>query len=659
MNRTTAMVIVTLIVLVLLGSTSHALNVAQVWAGFTAAPTLQQFEALDIEVWLSQTGSTDYVRRLDPGTTEAQIVVQSDLRETDPKKFRVEVFDASGIRVFKSPTLNAPDGLPTGAYTETVVIRGKDLFQAYASHVESGHPLLTSALDQAISRATGGSPSASQVSDRIGDALAAEGDLSNGIERLRAFDLSSDGDADTAFAAAATSLGTVNDRLNEALELLDADSINWDDVRTKLEAAKAAADDAVAQIGTGLGSVNRDAERSFPPTGVAERCNQNTVQLREVGSGAPSDDFWWTVGTPGAPARLANPEEPTASGGLLAQPTQIYSTLVDVAGVRHSTTVQALALDALCVPVPGVVVNFSTPADSIVTVQSPQVTTDANGVAEVSVNATADLGDGTATVNASVDSATAAVGITVIGPPDRLNLLLGGSEFQRVPNYGVESFVQVGATLEDANGRKVADGTPVRFSINPPDHSFSDSGQVTTARGQASALLVFGLRTGLYTIKAESGDVNSSQPIQVVGNPAQIEVEARPALLYVDTPIIDQRSSALTVTVRDSEGRPAPDATVVEFKFANAQDADWAYFTLRPDNNGLYTTPITDGEARTSLVGSPTSLSNPNQRLVNRQVTVQVIATYKVDHEVRGSVSGETTVTLRGPTVFLPLVSSR
>ncbi|MFQ5857917.1 MAG: hypothetical protein ACE5LU_20115 [Anaerolineae bacterium] len=666
MNRTTAAVIATAIALAVLAGTSHALSpstglrtgVAEVWAGFTAAPNLQQFEALDIEVWLSRAESTEPVRRLDPGTSNAQIVVQSNLRDTDPKNFRVELFDANGIRVFKSDVLEPPNALPTGPYTAPPIeITGKVVFQAYTTHIESAKTVLANEVGQAVSEAERDTPSARPVRDRIQDALAAEDNLRNGVERLRAFDLSSDGDADAAFSATQTALGTVNDRLNEALDLLNADTINWDGVRAKLQAAKTAVDDAVAQINTGLGAVNREAERSFPPTGVSERCNQNTVQLRVAGSGAPSDDFWWTVGTPGAPARVANPEEPTSSGSLRAQPAQIYSTLVDVAGARHNTNIQALVLDALCLPVPGVVVNFSTPADSIVTVQSPQVTTDANGLAEVTLNATDELGDGTATVNAEADSATASIGVTVIGPPDRINLLLGGSEFHRVPNYGVLSTVQVSATLEDANGNNVADGTPVRFTINPPDHTFFDSGQVTTARGQASAPLVFGSATGFYTIGAESGDASNSQVIQVVGNPDQIEIEVEPDVITVNTPSVDERSSKVTVTVRDSEGRPAPDSTLVAFEFVDDEDADWAYFTLRPDNSGRYTTPITDGKASTNLVGNLTSPSHPNETLLYREVTVRVTATYTVGGEVRGSVSAETTVILRGgETIFLPIV---
>lgn len=648
MNRTTVAVIAALFALVLLAGTG--------WASFTTAPNQQQFEALDVNIWLSPADSTDPVRRLDPGTTAAQIVIQSNLRDNDPDQFRAEVVDANGIRIFQSDILQ----LPTGAHNETIVITGTAIFGAYVDYAGSEKTSLLEAVNDAVTDANKANPSAGNVRGRIQDVLAVVDRLNNGLERLRAFDLSGDGSADNAFAAAQAALTNVHNRCSEALDLLNADPINWDDVRAKLTSVQDATNNAAAQIDAGLAAVDLGAERSFPTTGVTGRCNQNTVQLRVAGSDSISDDFWWTVGTPGAPVSIANPEQPTSSGTLLARPAQIYSTDVTVPGVAHNTEVEALVLDALCLPVPGANVNFSTPANSIVTIQNPQQTTDANGVAMTTVNATNQLGeDGTATVNAGVDSVSASVGLTVIGPPSRLNLRLGGSEVQRIPNYGVGSTVQVSAVVKDANGNDVADGTQVQFTITPPDHSFSDSGQVTTSSGQASVPLVLGTKRGLYMISAEAAGATDSQQIRVVGPPDQIEVTAEPSIISVDTPIIDDRSSQITVTVKDSEGQWAPDSTIVEFEFVDPADADWAYFTLRPDNSGHYTTPLTDGQASTTLVGSPTNLSDPSQGLSYRAVDVRVTATYAVSGEVRGSVSHDITVILRGKTVFVPLITKQ
>jgi hypothetical protein len=641
MNRTTVAVIATLITLVFVVGTS--------WAGFSLAPNLLQDDRLDVDIWLSQIGSTDPIRRLDPGVSQAQVVIRSNLRDTDPDDFRIELVDANGIRIFQSETLM----LPTGSHTRMVEISGREVFSGYVSHVESWRTRLKDEVGAALLSAQEDNPSAGQVRNGIDDALAAGQFLGNGVERLRAFDLSADGGAASAFQATETALTQVSNRLTEARGLLDADDIDWNAVQSKLQTAQTAANDATNQAQTGLDALT-DRSRNFPPTGVAGRCNQNTAQLRIAGSGTISGDFWWTVGTPGAPARLTNPQDPATTGNLLAQYAQIYAMTVNVAGARHSTDVEALMLDALCLPVPSASVDFSASANPVVTLQSSQATTNANGIAKVTVNATNELGDnGTATVRATVNgSVTASTDLTIIGPPHRLSLRLGGSENLRIPNYGVESTVQISAVLKDKNLNDVADGTPVRFTIDPPDHSFPDSGQVTTAGGQASAILILGSATGFYEIKAISGDVNNSQLIRVVGYPATIQVEANPDRIQVNTPIVDQRSSTLRVKVQDDEGQPAPDGTLVEFVVNSSgpdSDADYVYFpTLSQVDRGRYATSIVDGEVSATLVG--------NQALY-RRVQIQVKATYSVNNEVRGSASTTVPILLHsGEVTFLPLI---
>lgn len=645
MNRTTVTIAATLVALILLAATSVA--------GFTAAPILQQNgQPLDVNVWLAATGSTEPVRRLAPGTTDAQIVLESNRRDQDPSNFRVDLTDAYGNRVFQSGTLT----LPTGPNTETVDVSGNDLFDAYVSCVETWNPRLVDAVDEAVSTAQGSNPSASQVRDRIQDVMAAQQPLSGCVERLLAFDLSSDGDAEASLTTAETQLNAVSDRGTEALDLLGEDPINWNDVRGKLDAMQTATTGASSEADAGLGALDGEAEREFPPTGIAGRCNQNTVQLRVAGSESISDDYWWTVGTPGSVAVLANPQDPTSTGILSPGSSRLFSLGVSVAGAPHSTVVQALAIDDLCLPVEGATVNFSTPAGSIVTLDQSAVTTDANGVASVTANSTNQLGEtGTAAVNAASGSATASTTLTVVGPPDKVNLLLGGSEASRIPNYGVESTIQVTAEVKDTHDFDVADGTVVNFSIDPTDHHVFSDDQVTTASGQASATLVFGQTTGPFSVDVQAGSASDSQDIRVVGRPDTVNVTAQPSIIPVNRVSVDDRSSTLTVTVRDSEGNWAPDSTMVEFEFVDPADANWAYFTLRPDNLGQYRTPITDGVATTQLVGSPTNLQDPSQTLSYREVTVRVTAVYEVGG-VETSVSDTVTVTLRGQTIFLPLI---
>lgn len=681
MNRTTAAVVATLIALVFLAGTSGI--------GFTAASNIsaipsagpQQTGALEIDIWLSEVGSTQPVRRLSPETAEAQVIVQSNLGDRDPKNFRVELRDANGIQVFQSRELV----LPTGAYSETVPISGKDLFQAYVDHADAQKGELGPAIDEAINtleqerlkEPCAEDPSQrtqpSRVADRINQALGVRETINNIVQQLLRFSsLGSEAHMDLSDAAA--EFETVFSKGSAARDKLtvpdDAPRCSgegapdapdwepdWNAVRADLEDMDAANDVAVSKIESALAAMDWDADRTFPPSGVEGRCVQNSVELRSADTGDISESYWWTVGEPGVPARLTNPQEstsppdPTDQGNLLARPSRIYSTQVDVDGVPHSTVVEALVLDELCLPVPGVTVSFEVD-EPIVEPEETAATTDANGVATVSVNATDEVGDGMATVEATVNSAQASTGLDVIGPPSRLDLRLGTSERERVPNYAVESTVQANVVVKDANNNDVADGTSVQFSIDPPDEHHVDlGGQVTTSDGQASANLIFGSSKGFYTVKVEAGDAQDTQAIQVVGPPAAIEVDADPRILSVDTPFVDQRTSTLTAKVYDGEDkvRPAPDGTSVEFEFVESEDADWASFS-----QGQSRVSLRDGEASTALIGAQTWY---------REIEIKVTATYSFGGEVRGSVSTDPenplTIILRGETTFLPLIASR
>lgn len=656
MNRTTLRPVQGTAVAVMMALLALVFLVGTGWAGLGPATTLQQPEPepepLDISVWISQTGSTDPARRLDSETLTAQLVIQSNLRDTsevrDPNRFDVRLVDATGITVFGSGVLE----LPFGPNTEVLDVGGKDVFQGYIGHVQAEKQNLTDAVARAISRASGDQPSSSRVRAAIQDALGVGNRLGDGLERLRAFDLSQDDGADTAFLEAQTDLGTASDRGNEALDLLNANPINWDGVRAKLQAMQTAANDAGTQIDTGVAAVNLDAERGFPPTGVTGRCNQNRVQLYEAATGQLSADFWWTVGTPGDPARLTNPEEPSAQGHLQSEYGQIYSTMVDVPGKPHSALIEALVLDALCLPVPGVYVDFSTPAGSIITLEQVQPTTDTNGVAKVTARATDQLGeDGSATVDASVGPMEASARVTVVGPPDLVRFETGQIG-PRVPNYGMLSRRLITVRVTDANGRGVAEGTPVEFAIDPPGHTFIDTGgpqatATTLTDGRAGSYLLLGTATGEYTITAESGQARGEQQIQVVGFPAQIEITAEPVVIRVDSPLADRRSSILTVTVTDSEGRPAPDDTILEFELVNPEDADWLGIQIPPDpDDGRLYSSILDGQATVRVIGSPTWY---------REVAVRVTASYVALEDVY-EISSEITLILRGKTIFLPLI---
>lgn len=672
MNRTIVAVIATLIALVVLAGTGSV--------GLTAAPNIQQ---LDVEIWLAQAGdgdgAGDPVRRLDPGTSEAQLVIHSDLGATDPKDFRAVVLDAGGIQVFRSETLS----LGVDEQTTPISVTGKAVFQGYVNNVEAQKDELGTAVDAAITAMEGErakDPCAqeptertqtSRVIDRVRPALGVREAVASPVARLLSFDSLAEG-AQTDLTAAQTALDAVSTHGAAAIEKLevpedapsceDVEAPNWEPdwaaVRADLDAMNSEADTTVSKIDSALDLVDLEMDRSFPSTAVEEQCNQNTAQLQVADSDVPSDDFWFTVGTPGAPARLTNPEEPTSLGSLMAQPVQIYAETVQVAGVAHSTQVAALALDEVCLPVPDASISFSTPPGSPVTVESSEVTTDADGMATVTVNATDELGDGTATLNAQVDAAGASVGLTIIGPPAATQLRLGGAELEKIPNYGIESSVQVSAVVRDANGNDVADGSAVQFTIDPSgDHLLSDDGQATTSGGQASTNLVFGSAKGFYMVEVQSGEASDSQTIRVVGPPHSVQVETDPRVIVATSPIPDKRSSEFTVSVTDAQDppAPAPDSTLLEFEFVNPEDADLAYFQdLTPEAPGLWSRAgLVDGETTATLVA--------NQELEGfHHLEVRVTAIYEFGGVEIGSASQNVTVILQGElgeAIFLPLIS--
>lgn len=672
MKRTNLAVIATLIAMVFLAGTGGV--------GLTAASSPQQTSTLQINVWLSEAGGADPVRLLAPDTTEANVVVQSDLGDRDPKEFRASVVDSSGIQVFGSGTLI----LPTGPYTETMTVSGKDFFQSYISHTDSQKGELEPAIDRAITAAEGErtqDPCAvdigdrmqvGRVIDRINQALGVRESVDGPIAQLLRFD-ALEAAAETDFNTARTELTTVATRGDDAIgELQVPDdapicsgegapevpdwSPDWDAVLADLNAMKTASNSAASEIESAVGAVDLDADRSFPPTGVAEQCNQHTVQLRVADSDAPSDDYWFAVGTPGDPARLSNPEDPTLQGSLQSQHEQIYSTEVGVSGVPNSTQVYALVLDDVCLPIPDASVGFAVSDESVLSLASTEATTDANGVAEVTVNATDSIGTGRATVIATAgESLTATKDLTIIGPASRIQLLLGGTDPENPPNFGVGSNVQVTAEVKDAAQNDVADGTPVQFSIQDPDHIFADSGepttQVNTVDGQATATLVLGsANRGTYTVRAESGLAIDIQQINVVGEPAAIQVVADPPVVPTHASSRDERSSQLTIAVQDSDGNPAPDGTLIELELTDPDDIGVISFQgATRVSSTLYEASLRAGEASVRLFDE--------EQPWYREIELSVTAVYSVGGTPH-TVSTEITVLLRGESTFLPLIMS-
>ncbi len=642
------------------------------WPGLTAVPEQTQLRQGQITVWISTTQDGELVRRLDPTTSEAWVVVRSNLGRDDHKEYVVELQDAAGISVFRSDILT----LPTGPYTISVPISGTLMFQGYLNYAESRKDALANKVDRAINalqeERNKSNPNVARVISRIQDVLAIQRDLDAALERLRAFD-NLESAADTAFQNAQTNLSTIADEGDAAINALRANPIDWDGAAAHLQTVQNAAATAATNIDNGISAVDENMVRHFPPTPVAGRCSQNQVillaKLRDTYS--PATDSWWTVGTPGAPARITNPQQPAQTGALQAEIGQLYTTNVHISGTVTTTTpIHALVLDDACVPVEGATVHFAVAAEDAgqATLSAEDVTTDANGEATVELSTTDTLGDGAVQVTATVDSASASTTVNVVGPPASVEFQ-GGLVSQS--NFGVNDIVQVTVVVRDANGRSVIDGTEVEFSIDPPEHTFSD-GVVTTDNGRASATLVFSDRTGQYTIHARAGGPGGPEQvrtIRVVNPPRRVDVQVvNPDTgvpintIFVQAP---KRYAEIRVNVWSemTEDVPAPDSTIVEFDFEDPNDWCWAGFSApTPDSEGRYRTTLANGHAIATLVARETS--NPHREgcvrgkhVAFERLHLRVTATYQPPEGSPIVRSTTIPIDLRGYTVFLPLIS--
>jgi hypothetical protein len=696
MNQRRLALVATLIALVLVAGTSAA--------GWTADAPLQgqPGEEINVEAWLSETGSTDPTHRMAPASTEAEVHIESEL--DDSKTARIEVIDFRGYDVFRSATFD----LSSGQDEHTVTVTGKAMLQGYLDILEEqkGEPIYgldhaanppndpggaiqvmeqEAAKDPCTFDPVADDPSLrtnpSRVAQHVNEVVGKARFVDTLLEQILRFDsLESGAEAD--LEAARTDLATVDtsaqaaiDKLQEPddpplcpepleydIEIPDWEP-QWDDVRADLDAALAAANSALAEINSAVTAIDENATRAFPVTAVANECNQNTVQLSflRIVQGSPArwetaTDFWWTVGTPGPAARIASPDNPSAAGGLSVRPNTIYASSVTVPGVATQSQVEAVVQDSQCVPVgAGIEVGFSAGGAAVVTLSSAQAMTDDNGMVQVTANTTAEVGDGTARIAASLEGEEqATVDIRVIGPAAQVTLRLAGRDVDRIPNFGIYNSVQVSAVIEDANGNSVADGTPVDFSIEPDDdHTFNITDPpVTTSGGRAVAQLVLGQATGTYSVRAHAGGVTDVQLIRVVGPPDVIGVTADPHAIDVNTPLPEHRQSQFAIEVMDSEGNPAPDSTILEFEIEPDSVAHVGGFPgLTQVEPGVYqTSNLIDGETQVMFLANGSLIGHYS-------VTVRVTALYGNNPPY----SADTTVSLfvynsDSQTIYLPLI---
>lgn len=231
---------------------------------------------------------------------------------------------------------------------------------------------------------------------------------------------------------------------------------------------------------------------------------------------------------------------PPASMQLAADPLAI-----PVGGAASSLV--AAVRDAYGNPVQdGTLVSFATSRGTV----SPSSVPTLAGVAQATLTSGAQAG--LAVVTAQSGGAQAQVGVLFApGPPSQVSLAAGS------PSVPVNGQTGLLASVLDAWGNPVADGTPVAFatdlgSVSPPGS--------TTLNGQAASTFLAGTVAGPASIVASAGSASGSTGVLVLpGAPAALTVTASPQSIPLNG------VSELEALVLDAYGNAAADGTVVSF----------------------------------------------------------------------------------------------
>lgn len=301
--------------------------------------------------------------------------------------------------------------------------------------------------------------------------------------------------------------------------------------------------------------------RYDPPAGLnipeTPSCRSNVSNLY-LGSRLAAT-VEWLVGNAGSPHQVE----------VVASPSSVYATSVEVPGmpVTHTATIKATVKDIRCRPVPGVVVNFVTNNPAMGTLLRNSATTlpistAHPGLAQTTLIAGNELGNGTIIITATAGSAVGSEHVTLVGPAAGLQVRVSRKYMAAAGEANL-----VVADVRDTNNWPVVDGTPVTFSVDPTTFGIWSAPTTRTSRGLASSYLNPGLNRGRATVQASVGGLQS-EPVEVwiVGPADTITITAEPATINITLP---SAFSTITAHALDDEGNPAPDGTMLRFEIDN------------------------------------------------------------------------------------------
>jgi hypothetical protein len=314
----------------------------------------------------------------------------------------------------------------------------------------------------------------------------------------------------------------------------------------------------------------------------------------------------------------------------ILQPLQVQTTTLSVSSSNrtnpnqrtalgpepNSTTVTVLVQEQdTNLPVQGAVVTLESSdsnglwvdANNNASLGSIQVTTDANGRAVVTFYTSTDTpnkrGEGTVTLTATLGAQQQTAQLTVrAGNPANVTLAISGANtapadgvpFIFVPGAGTPNSATITATVKDAAGNAVRDGTQVTFSVVENEGNFDPTNQVATSGnvGQAQVTLRSSQATGEFTVQAQAGSATGTAKIRYAADVPEIT-----AITAEPTTIIDDGVDESKITVQ----LPAPDGT--RFRIST----NLGVLISGSQTGSAVVATVNNGQAKVKFRGSGTS----------------------------------------------------
>jgi adhesin/invasin len=256
---------------------------------------------------------------------------------------------------------------------------------------------------------------------------------------------------------------------------------------------------------------------------------------------------------------MTPPTPTTQVAGILLQAT---STSLVANGTSSTLITATLVTSTGDLAGDGITVNFTTDLGRFSTegAKTATATTDrGTGSVLVQFSSEKDI-VGTATIVANVGGVAQSIQIALTGAGAPATIIL------EADSTTISIFGTTGITAQvlDDEGNPVTDGTAVFFRTSLTGTGVTPSG--TTVDGLASAIFSAGTQSGVATVQASAGSVSATISITIASGPAgSLEfVSALPTVIGVKGSALPQKSS-ITFRVRDVNGNPVTDGTLVTF----------------------------------------------------------------------------------------------